>query len=667
MSSSGPSPSPTNFQSPSLTIILAVILLIFFILGFLSVYFCRCFMESLFNSWNLQRTPSGNLVGPSDTANHGLDPTLIKSFPTFVYSTIKDFRKDKYGLECAICLVEFEDDSLLRLLTLCYHVFHQECIDLWLESHTTCPVCRRNLNSPPAASVEESPPRGILRSTSNNNDSVIEGAVSIEIRDDDNDNNVVVAEEGREGRSEVDDHNKQQESSAVLVVPDNVMVNNKDIERFSRSHSTGHSIVRTKKEDEEDDHEREDRHTLRVPEHVRLKLIRGHHHYWTGSCTTYGELSRRHKGNCGGFGEVSGFVSNLTGSSMLEIAALSTIIPILILLRHSIDSRGIVVSVFSDPVAIDIRRKKNDDAVDDSKSFSRMDICMDDLVDVAIAFLYCGQKMIITCLCILAVDFRIFPRRYAKVETYGTSWMDLGVGSFVLANALVSRQARNILSMNWKTAIQSTSPLLILGFVRLLSTAGVDYQVHVGEYGVHWNFFFTLAAISALTSIINVSPQHCGILGLLVLVGYQCGLMCGLNKYLLSNERGTDIISQNKEGAFSILGYWGMYLVGVQLGNFLFFGNQSSATMKSNKWARIRVWILSLLFWSLTVLLDNHVERVSRRMCNLPYVTLVLAINLQVLAILMLSDFIPGSKSSILEAACNRNLLATFLLVEENL
>lgn len=35
----------------------------------------------------------------------------------------------------------------------------------------------------------------------------------------------------------------------------------------------------------------------------------------------------------------------------------------------------------------------------------------------------------------------------------------------------------------------------------------------------------------------------------------------------------------------------------------------------------------------------------------------------QVLAILMLSDYIPGSKTSVLEEAFNRNLLGAFLLV----
>lgn len=37
-------------------------------------------------------------------------------------------------------------------------------------------------------------------------------------------------------------------------------------------------------------------------------------------------------------------------------------------------------------------------------------------------------------------------------------------------------------------------------------------------------------------------------------LGYQVFLMRGLNLYLLSEERGADIISQNKEGIYSIFG-----------------------------------------------------------------------------------------------------------------
>lgn len=44
-------------------------------------------------------------------------------------------------------------------------------------------------------------------------------------------------------------------------------------------------------------------------------------------------------------------------------------------------------------------------------------------------------------------------------------------------------------------------------------------QVHVGEYGVHWNFFFTLAAVAILTFLVNVHPNYCGILGSFVLIG----------------------------------------------------------------------------------------------------------------------------------------------------
>ncbi|XP_058085144.1 uncharacterized protein At4g17910 isoform X2 [Magnolia sinica] len=400
------------------------------------------------------------------------------------------------------------------------------------------------------------------------------------------------------------------------------------------------------------------------------------------------------------------FVSNLTGSSMLEIAALSAIVPALILLRHCISSSGIR----------EITPKKNDSVAVGPKYWKNymvtlvMDFlciilpilsiftvlaewthaCAICLVLMLLVFIlvkrflpsnshtiegflsssslrasissYRVSMMIVTCLCILAVDFKIYPRRYAKTETFGTGLMDLGVGSFVVANALVSRQARNVTSLKWKAALQSISPLILLGFGRLVFTAGVDYQVHVGEYGVHWNFFFTLAAVSILTTTINIRPQYCGIFGALILIGYQICLMCGLNEYLVSNKREANLISQNKEGLFSIFGYWGMYLVGVQLGNCLFFGTDSASKMRSVRWAIIRVWFLSLLFWSLTIILDKNVERVSRRMCNLAYVSFVFAQNFQVLAILMLSDFFPGPKTSLLEEAFNRNLLGSFVL-----
>lgn len=55
-----------------------------------------------------------------------------------------------------------------------------------------------------------------------------------------------------------------------------------------------------------------------------------------------------------------------------------------------------------------------------------------------------GSNVVVTCLAILAVDFRIFPRYFAKTETFGCSLMDLGVGTFIVSSALTSHFARGI-------------------------------------------------------------------------------------------------------------------------------------------------------------------------------------------------------------------------------
>ncbi|XP_040946575.1 uncharacterized protein At4g17910 isoform X6 [Gossypium hirsutum] len=319
------------------------------------------------------------------------------------------------------------------------------------------------------------------------------------------------------------------------------------------------------------------------------------------------------------------FVSNLPGSSMLEVSALLNNVALLMLLRHTFCSQTVndacrSLKSYLASVALDYVFLVLPTLLIFTVLAEWVYICLIGLLLLLVFFTavkrtyslpymegpnasrasissYRVVTMFITCLCILAVDFRIYPREYAKTETYGASLMDLGVGSFVLMNAVTSRQARNIKSSMswWKAAFKSTTPLLLLGFARLASTLSLDYQVHVGEYGVNWNFFFTLAGVSILTSILNVPAEYSGILGSVILVGYQSWLTNGLNVYLLSNERGTDVISRNKEGIFSLFGYWGMYLVGVQVSYYLFFENHTTK-QRSKHETRIRICLLTIMF-----------------------------------------------------------------------
>ncbi|KAK2639078.1 hypothetical protein Ddye_026873 [Dipteronia dyeriana] len=47
--------------------------------------------------------------------------------------------------DCSICLDEYEDGELCRVIPVCNHMFHLKCIDHWLTDHLTCPICRRCL------------------------------------------------------------------------------------------------------------------------------------------------------------------------------------------------------------------------------------------------------------------------------------------------------------------------------------------------------------------------------------------------------------------------------------------------------------------------------------------------------------------------------------------
>ncbi|KAL2332738.1 hypothetical protein Fmac_013951 [Flemingia macrophylla] len=73
---------------------------------------------------------------------------VIKKCPTFNYASVKDLEVGmNNAMDCAVCLTEFEDEDTVKMLPKCAHVFHEHCIDQWLPSRMTCPVCRHNLTS----------------------------------------------------------------------------------------------------------------------------------------------------------------------------------------------------------------------------------------------------------------------------------------------------------------------------------------------------------------------------------------------------------------------------------------------------------------------------------------------------------------------------------------
>ncbi|KAJ4164888.1 hypothetical protein LMH87_006542 [Akanthomyces muscarius] len=286
--------------------------------------------------------------------------------------------------------------------------------------------------------------------------------------------------------------------------------------------------------------------------------------------------------------------------------------------------------------------------IDATKSNERSRDLALDLVPVK-PFLttYRGSMQIITYIAILAVDFRMFPRRFAKVETWGTSLMDLGVGSYVFTAGVVA--ARPVLKekasgrsqspfMRLLQSLRHSIPLLTLGLIRFLSVKGLEYAEHTTEYGVHWNFFFTLGFlppfVALFQEILRFIPSYAA-LSMFVSGLYEFALnKTDLKAYILTAPR-VDLISMNREGIFSFLGYLAIFLAGQDLGMFVLprkvnprsdaqAGVQrNTLLMTMAVWAGI--WVL-LYNWSTSYSYGLGLT-VSRRMANLPYVLWVAAFN----------------------------------------
>ncbi|KAM7261215.1 hypothetical protein ACFE04_026690 [Oxalis oulophora] len=70
----------------------------------------------------------------------GLEPVMVAAIPTLKFN--REAFDSLEDAQCSICLGEYQELEVLRIMPKCGHNFHLACIDTWLRKQSTCPVCR---------------------------------------------------------------------------------------------------------------------------------------------------------------------------------------------------------------------------------------------------------------------------------------------------------------------------------------------------------------------------------------------------------------------------------------------------------------------------------------------------------------------------------------------
>jgi len=96
-------------------------------------------------------------ISEASARRNGLPQPVIDSFPILKFS---DAEMSPEGQNtCTVCLVEYEGKDMIQKVP-CGHMFHQPCVQQWLMTHTTCPVCRTSFLPEPVQVAEEGSSQG---------------------------------------------------------------------------------------------------------------------------------------------------------------------------------------------------------------------------------------------------------------------------------------------------------------------------------------------------------------------------------------------------------------------------------------------------------------------------------------------------------------------------
>ncbi|CAE6016882.1 unnamed protein product [Arabidopsis arenosa] len=162
-----PPPEPPSALDSSMALTIFVLLVALFFMGFFSVYISHFVNDSTVEISSIPRTRSSRMsprrlstsvvVSRPYSYRRGLDSQTVRSLPVYHYTKATKQRNE----DCVICLSDFEEGETVKVIPHCGHVFHVDCVDTWLSSYVTCPLCRSNqLFSDKDLGMQEPPDQG---------------------------------------------------------------------------------------------------------------------------------------------------------------------------------------------------------------------------------------------------------------------------------------------------------------------------------------------------------------------------------------------------------------------------------------------------------------------------------------------------------------------------
>ncbi|KAM0906235.1 hypothetical protein ACQ4PT_016914 [Festuca glaucescens] len=150
-----PPPPPSRYKPPSRGGIVAGVVI--FIVASVLLYIIVCSLRRGQRNSRARAAAAAAAAGPEtlpESSSVRVDEQPLHracaasptaGLPMFTYSQSVKHNVTGPGEEaatCSVCLGALQLGETVRLLPVCLHLYHAECIDPWLDAHSTCPICR---------------------------------------------------------------------------------------------------------------------------------------------------------------------------------------------------------------------------------------------------------------------------------------------------------------------------------------------------------------------------------------------------------------------------------------------------------------------------------------------------------------------------------------------